>query len=249
MSSHEEAHASRNEPSGIETPNATNDGEEREAENRIVDGVMANLRECIKDEVKKALQASKREITQMSAEACSSAMSDLTAKAAKAARMSDDKKLKKKGNQKQFKHNREVLDEIEGAERALDEGNIARVKERLTNGKISINKRFKHIRLADRGELGWQVVNYYESDELASDSDDEKSINRARREAAAQVKKREAKKKDNKSASSRSRNSEYNSSFGSRRGRTSLICFSCNREGHVSRNCFRISSNVGNNNR
>ena len=47
----------------------------------------------------------------------------------------------------------------------------------------AIEVRQKHIKIADRSELGWAVVSAYEEDELASDSDDEKRIYRAEREA------------------------------------------------------------------
>ena len=50
----------------------------------------------------------------------------------------------------------------------------------------------KAIRLADRSELGWAVVNEYGEDELAEDSDDEKRIAKAvatTERKAAQLKK------------------------------------------------------------
>ena len=48
-------------------------------------------------------------------------------------------------------------------------------------------------------EDGWEVVKCYLSDHLASDSQDEKQLNKARREAASNKKKREANKlKDRK---------------------------------------------------
>ena len=37
--------------------------------------------------------------------------------------------------------------------------------------------------MADRSEFGWATVNYYQDDPLASDSEDEKSLNRAEKEA------------------------------------------------------------------
>ena len=67
---------------------------------------------------------------------------------------------------------------------------MERAKERLSSGKNLIYKKSKHIKLADREDLGWQVVKFYESDDLTSDSEDEKYINRAKREATAASKKR-----------------------------------------------------------
>ena len=86
------------------------------------------------------------------------------------------------------------MDEIESAERALSSQNIERDKETLKNGKRIVSKRLKHIRIADREELGWQVVRFYESDDLADYSEDEKDLDRARREAKADAKLREIKR-------------------------------------------------------
>ena len=55
------------------------------------------------------------------------------------------------------------------------------------------------LKIADREEDGWEVVRCDLSDDLASESEDEKQLSRARREAAANKKKREAnRQKDNK---------------------------------------------------
>ena len=75
---------------------------------------------------------------------------------------------------------------------------MGRAKERLSSGKNLIYKKSKHINLADRENLGWQVVKFYESDDLATDSEDEKHINRAKRKATAAFKKREAKRNERK---------------------------------------------------
>ena len=54
------------------------------------------------------------------------------------------------------------------------------------------------LRIADREEDEWEDVKYYLSDNLASDSEDEKQLSRASREAAANKKKRDAKKQKDK---------------------------------------------------
>ena len=46
-----------------------------------------------------------------------------------------------------------------------------------------VSKRIKAIKLADKSEFRWATVNEYLSDELASDSDDEKRIYGAERRA------------------------------------------------------------------
>ena len=54
------------------------------------------------------------------------------------------------------------------------------------------------LRITDREEDGWQVVKCYLSDDLASDSEEEKQLSRARREAAVNKKKGGTKKQKDK---------------------------------------------------
>ena len=69
-------------------------------------------------------------------------------------------------------------------------------KTALESGKTLLCKQQKLIRIADREEHGWEVVRHYLSDELASDTDDEKAIAKARKEALASITKRRSKKKE-----------------------------------------------------
>ena len=64
-----------------------------------------------------------------------------------------------------------------------DKAIVKKTGELLKEGMKAIELRQKHIKIADRSELGWAVIAAYEDDELASDSDDEKRIYRAEREA------------------------------------------------------------------
>ena len=52
--------------------------------------------------------------------------------------------------------------------------NIKAALESLKEGRALIAERQKLIKIADRSELGWAVVNEYTADELAANSDDEK---------------------------------------------------------------------------
>ena len=67
-----------------------------------------------------------------------------------------------------------------------------RCQEKLKEGKTLILKQQKLIRMADREEDGWEVVRFYLSHDLASDSDDEKQLSKDRRRAACNKKKRKA---------------------------------------------------------
>ena len=57
----------------------------------------------------------------------------------------------------------------------------------LKEGRALIAERQKLIKIADRSELGWAVVNEYTADELAANSDDEKRIEKAEKAAKRKV--------------------------------------------------------------
>ena len=54
----------------------------------------------------------------------------------------------------------------------------------------SIQDRQKLIRIADRSDFGWDVVQEYQADELAADSDDEKKLSKAEKAAEQKSQKR-----------------------------------------------------------
>ena len=100
--------------------------------------------------------------------------------------------FKRKGNEAQFVFNTTVGEHFDAARKELGKLNptnehekdiMKKTAEHLKEGIKAIEVRQKHIKIADRSELGWAVVAVYEDDELASDSDDEKRIYRAEREA------------------------------------------------------------------
>ena len=74
---------------------------------------------------------------------------------------------------------------------------LANMEEELKKGRAEIADRQKKIKMADRSEFSWGVVEAYESDDLASDSADEKRIEKAEKEAERRAGKR---KRDKKSA-------------------------------------------------
>ena len=91
----------------------------------------------------------------------------------------------------QFNHGKEVLEKIDSSMKYLDNGNDAKAKETFEQGKILIQKRLKFIRIADRDD--WITVQEYLSDDLASDSEDEKQLNKATRSASAKKENRKRK--------------------------------------------------------
>ena len=99
--------------------------------------------------------------------------------------------FKSKGNKIRYENHEEILEKIEAAVKALEKKDLEAAKKCMVEGKGLVTKQQKLICMADREENGWEVVKHYVSDDLASDSEDEKAIAKARREALASVKKRQ----------------------------------------------------------
>ena len=106
--------------------------------------------------------------------------------------------FKKKGHEAQFHFNSDVEDHIG---RALTEAarlpadyatskTIDTLQEELRSGMRDIAIKQKLIKIADRLEVGLAMVEAYENDNLASDSNDEKWLIKAEREAEQKMKKR-----------------------------------------------------------
>lgn len=119
---------------------------------------------------------------------------------------------------------------------------MEKAKEALKEGTSLARRRIKLIRIADKSEFGWETVNHYEADELASNSEDDKRIYRSERRAQ---KKHKEKKKSPPVRSSFSSTSTLSAacpipSVVSNRGllRSSLgPCFACGKFGHLQTKC------------
>ena len=77
------------------------------------------------------------------------------------------------------------MEKIDETISAIEKGKIESCQEKLAKGKKIILKQQKLLRIAFREEDRWEVMKCSLSDNLASDSEDEKQLSRARREAAA----------------------------------------------------------------
>ena len=97
-------------------------------------------------------------------------------------------RCKRKGNQQQLDHELEVLGKFVAAPSALKNKSYDKVKTVLEEGTGIVSKRIKAIKLADKSEFGWQPVNEYLSDELASDSDGGKRMYGTERRAERKIK-------------------------------------------------------------
>ena len=100
--------------------------------------------------------------------------------------------FKKKGHEKQYLFNDDIKDKVDSAAAMVAKVTPATAKDKelldntakeLKEGVDTILVRQKLIRLADRSEFGWNAVNEYEADELASNEDDAKRLEKAEKAA------------------------------------------------------------------
>ena len=116
-------------------------------------------------------------------------------------RLKEDRTLVfwKKGNERQFIFNNNVKDQLDAVGRQLDQlepsstahkESLEKAKEELQKGLILIAGRQKRIKIADRSEFGWGTVDEYEDDELVSDEDDAKWLEKAEKAATAKASKK-----------------------------------------------------------
>ncbi|CAC5389809.1 unnamed protein product [Mytilus coruscus] len=96
-------------------------------------------------------------------------------------------KLKGEGNQIQFNFNCEIMADLVKLQKRIPDEDAACLK--LVSGAIlKVKKCNKLIRIADKSTTGWKTVREYESDDLASDSEDEKRIRSAESRAIRSIK-------------------------------------------------------------
>ena len=166
--------------------------------------------------------------------------------------------FKKKGNEQQFNFNRKVIKRSSAAVKALESGNIGKVKEELNEGISLLNNRQKIVKLADKSEFGWATVQEYVCDDLGDDEEDASKIKKAEKRAAAKLKTLQEKKKKSSTKFSFSAPSPNSTSrFGSASGsfppagsyfrpqgrysgnifRGADLCFRCGKRGHWASSC------------
>ena len=164
-------------------------------------------------------------------------------------------KFKFTGNQKQYDFNDDLLDRLAKISRAADHRDFDTVSELCKSAIEQVRKRNKCIKLADKSPGGLGTVKEYLSDDLASDSDDDKKIrsaeNRAIRTRRQRRKPSSAQGRDPSRSATRTTDSDVrqqssasytgpSSNFrGYRRygAQPTDICFACNESGHWRREC------------
>ncbi|CAB4044795.1 Hypothetical predicted protein [Paramuricea clavata] len=88
-------------------------------------------------------------------------------------------KLKFKGNQKQYEINAKLEAILTDISKANEQNKKERVANLVDEAKALSHRRQKLIKIADRSKDAWRVVEEYESDDLASNSEDEKRLRKA----------------------------------------------------------------------
>ena len=89
----------------------------------------------------------------------------------------------KKGNQQQLGLALNVLENLEDAKDFLASNSPQEAKRKISEGSELVQERVKAIKLVDKSVYGWATINECLSDELASDTDNEKCIYRSERRA------------------------------------------------------------------
>ncbi len=98
---------------------------------------------------------------------------------------SSKNKFKFKGNETQYNFNEKQKEGVEKAVSKIQKGESAAAVADLEQVIKDINYRNKLIKLADKSDLGWKVVEEYEKDDLAENSGDEKRIKKSFKDAEA----------------------------------------------------------------
>ena len=162
--------------------------------------------------------------------------------------------LKQDSNQYQYDKALETHDEVTTVERAIKNKDYKKAAKHAKRARKLLEKRLKVIKMADRSDYGWMTVKEYLSDEIASDSDDDKRIKRA--EAAAA--KKAQRKQDERGAKRRRFDGPSTSGahpgFGNRqffrggerkRFKYDDRCFACGLPGHWRAQCSLLSRRDG----
>ena len=148
--------------------------------------------------------------------------------------------FRRPGNESQYAFAEKMLEHIDSAIQFLDqEGRTEDLRRELEEVRTMLAERQRMIKLADRSELGWAVVAEYEADELANNSEDERKIARAEREAEKKVVKRRRLLPGGGSLS-RSQGLKA-STTASVMPRPVGPCFGCGEMGHLRRYCPKIA--------
>lgn len=149
--------------------------------------------------------------------------------------------FKYKSNKKQFEFNEDIEFKIKQTIELIKDGSKKRSSKQLEDVLNDIKSRNKLIRMADKSSGGWATVAEYQSDSIASDTDDEKKMRAAERRAISKMK---SKKQPNYSTSSTYKRAVVDQggtsgrpAYKGKQSRSEDICLRCGKKGHWKRDC------------
>jgi len=129
---------------------------------------------------------------------------------------------------------------------------LLRIRNQLDKGAKALVTRQKFIKIADRSEFGWATVKYYQSNPLASDSNDEKDLGRAEKDAWRDAERQAGKRRCARQpvTSKRPRRSQWSEQGTSTNGEGAPVmrpvrqapassgpCWRCGAYGHLATSC------------
>ena len=121
-------------------------------------------------------------------------------------------KLNFQGNKDQFLFNSELRGTLDETANFLAARDVEKAGEKVEELRKNLRHRQKIIKLADKSEAGWLAVKEYQTEELASDSEDEKRIKKAQERALKK------KKQNGLKRAEKSKNSSHASASSTRSG-------------------------------
>ena len=131
----------------------------------------------------------------------------------------DGHDIKGKGNKDQFDFNTEISFAIQECQQKISRGNIEDLSANLTSIATKLMKKSKLIKLADRSPVGWSIVQEYEQDPMASDSDDAQKVRQGEQRA---IRKKKVKR------------------LFTRTPKSTDTCMGCGEQGHWRKDCPKV---------
>ena len=118
------------------------------------------------------MQSVKRELSEHDASLLESAFKKLR---------KDSYSFKNEGNERQYEHQGKVLESFSQARARISSNKFEKAPDKIKQGITLVTNRMKLVKLADRREFDWRIAIEYEQDDLASDYEDEKRIQKSER--------------------------------------------------------------------